>query len=260
MKVLLDCDVIRYEISFGSETGWRAITNDPEAIPPFWYVEEMLLDRIDSIKRTCNADEVEMFITEGRTFRFDLAKRKPYKGTRKENKPWHFNNITVYLKHVLGATVVTDIEADDAMAIAHVASNGNTTIASRDKDLLQVPGMAYSWELGRQPSFGPELITNEGYITISDNHKTIKGCGLAFFYSQVLTGDAVDTIPGLPNCGPVRAFELLNGKTPDEMLSAVIGAYQDSYPDTWEAELTEQGQLCWLLRKPNALWQIGMVD
>ena len=258
---LLDGDVLRYELGYGAETGWRAITEDAEAVPPFSYVEGLLLERIETIKRNCHTDkDPVIYITEGRTFRYDIAKRKPYKDQRKETKPYHFNNLSVYLKHVLNCIVVTGIEADDQLVIDHVSSGGTTILCSRDKDLKQAPGWFHSWELGRQPSFGPELITNEGYITISDNHKTIKGCGLAFFYSQVLTGDTVDNIPGLPNCGPVRAFELLNGKTPEEMLSAVVEAYQDSYPDTWEAELTEQGQLCWLLRKPDALWQIGIVE
>lgn len=221
----------------------------------------MLLERIDNIKRSCNTDkEPVIYITSGRTFRYDIAKRKPYKAGRKEDKPFHFNNIHVYLVHVLDAVVVTGIEADDQLAIDHLASGETTILCSRDKDLRTIPGWSFGWELGKQASFGPELITQEGYLKLSDNHKSLKGTGLAYFYSQVLTGDVADNVPGLPNCGPVRAYSLLDGKSPDDMLSTVIEEYKNVFPDTWEAELTEQGQLLWLLRKPNELWQIGKVE
>lgn len=287
---LIDGDVIRYEIGFAAEAGWRAMHPDipkEECIPPFSYVREILHKRLADICTACNTSKSPvLYITEGPTFRFDIAKKKPYKGTRKENKPWHYKNLTVHMIDTLGAKVVHGIEADDQMAIDHVSSNSTTILCSRDKDLRQVPGWFYSWELGNQPSFGPELITKEGWIKLGKKRDKIVGTGLAFFYSQVLTGDAVDNIPGLPGCGPVAAFEMLSGKTPEEQLKAVLDAYWAVYGNTIymsgqskaDIELLEQGRLCWLTRRlheynPHSdpqeyyeldgtpvLWEIGMTE
>ena len=260
MKPLIDADILRYEVGFGAETGWQT----EGELPPWPYVEEMLHHRITDICTMVIADESPvLYITEGRTFRFDIAKKKPYKGTRKEHKPWHFNNLTVYFKDVLNCEVVTGIEADDAMAIRHMGPE-ETIICSRDKDLKQLPGPYYSWELGRQPSFGPEVITKEGSLVLSEDKKTLSGTGLPFFYAQVLIGDKSDNIPGLPGCGPVKAYEIL--RDPDlSQLEAIEYAYKDQYDADWEEELLEQGRLCWMTRRLNPdgspeLWSIGQED
>ncbi len=259
MKPLIDADILRYEIGFGAETGWQT----PDEIPPWPYVEEMLHARIAKICFDVSAtEEPVLYITEGRTFRFDLAKRKPYKGTRKEHKPWHFNNLTVYLKDVLNCEVVTGVEADDAMAIRHMGPE-ETIICSRDKDLKQLPGPYYSWELGRQPSFGPEVITKEGSLVLSEDKKSLSGTGLPFFYAQVLIGDKSDNIPGLPGCGPVAAWEALLYN--DDKLMTVMSMYEDHYGADWEEELLEQGRLCWMSRRLHedgspVLWEIGMTE
>ena len=267
MKPLIDADILRYEIGFGAETGWQT----EGEIPPWPYVEEMLHYRIDKICAVAGAtEEPILYITEGRTFRFDIAKKKPYKGTRKENKPWHFNNLTAYMIHQLDAVVVTGIEADDQITIDHVKPKFmgseqpyETIICTRDKDLRQVPGPFYSWELGRQPSFGPEVITKRGYLKLSEDRKNLSGTGLAFFYAQVLVGDKSDNIPGLPGCGPVKAYELLADRI--NMLEVCQDLYVEYYGADGEEELLEQGRLCWMSRRLNedgspVLWQIGMED
>ena len=257
MRALIDGDILRYEVGFAAEVGWKAATERDEP-PPFDFVKDLLHQRIQYIMTQTNADDATIYLTEGPTFRFDIAKTKPYKGNRVENKPWHHVNLTAYMKTMLGLQVVTKIEADDAMAIEHIASDGTTIICSRDKDLKQVPGWFYSWELGRQPSFGPELITKEGSLHLSTDRKKLSGTGLSFFYAQVLMGDRVDNIPGLGGWGPVRVFDYLSDtKDPDELLTLVKDAYND------DEFLLEQGQLCWIVRRTNEdgspqVWSIGL--
>ncbi|MCH8022370.1 MAG: hypothetical protein IH932_01305 [Thaumarchaeota archaeon] len=272
MKPLIDADILRYEVGFGAETGWQT----EGELPPWPYVEEMLNARIANICIAVGATETPtLYITEGKTFRFDIAKKKPYKGTRKEHKPWHFDNLTVYFKDVLNCEVVTGIEADDAMAIRHMKNQkvagvmGSyhvpTIICSRDKDLKQLPGPYYSWELGRQPSFGPEVITKEGSLHLSDDNKHLTGTGLPFFYAQVLIGDNSDNIPGLPGCGPVAAYNILEGCPVPRLIDGVIEVYQNYYDADWEEELLEQGRLCWMTRRLHedgspVLWELGMEE
>lgn len=267
LTCLVDGDILRYEVGFGAETGWRAVTNDPDAIPPFQFVERMLLERIENIKATVGTTtEPRIFLTEGKTFRDELAITKPYKGTRKSNKPWHFRNLTAYLSGVLGAVIATGIEADDLMAIEHTASNGETIICSRDKDLKQIPGYLYSWELGKQASWGPEPILPEGSLIYDAEANKLKGTGYLWFLAQVLTGDVTDNIPGLPGCGPKRAFDILAGPETEQVApyERVRKAYEEKYgKEEYEARLLEQGQLCWIVRRFNAdgspeLWTPGL--
>lgn len=267
MRCIIDGDVIRYELGFAAETGWKARTNGDD-IPPFDYVEELLVDRLEAIKRVCQADEYTLYITEGRTFRYDIAQTKPYKGTRVGKKPWHFDNLSAYLKGVLGARVCNYLEADDAIAIDALAQDsGDCIICSRDKDLRMIPGWSYSWELGRQPSFGPELITKEGYLKLdrTSQKPKLKGTGLAFFYAQLLMGDNVDNIGGCGGVGPVAAFNILNGKSPEEQLDAVINEYKRVYNEQWKQKILEMGKLLWIVRRLNSdgspqTWELHLME
>lgn len=268
MHALIDGDIIRYEVGFAAEVGWK--NND---LPPWQYVEDMLLERIQRILHGAGATTYTLYVTEGKTFRYDIATVKPYKGNRKADKPWHFNNISVYLKDVLGAVVVRDIEADDAMAIEQTGVEhlregcpevAPTIICTRDKDLRQVPGWHYGWEMGAQPSFGPEFVLwDDANLELNDKRNAIKGTGLAFFYAQVLWGDRADNIPGLPGCGAVAAYEAL--KADNDGLYTVSNMYQEHYGGEWEERLLEQGQLCWMSRRLHpdgkpVLWELDMTE
>ncbi len=258
MKALIDGDILRYEIGFAAEAGWRAITGEDNAIPPWNYAEDMLLARIAAILHTTTATSYCLYLTEGRNFRFDVAVTKPYKGQRIENKPWHYKNLTAVLTHCHPSHTSNGVEADDSMAMAHV--HGNTIICSRDKDLKQVPGLFYSWELGRQPSFGPALIDPIGNLQLTKQagKQTLKGTGYAWFCGQMLIGDVADNIPGCPGVGPVKAFELLDGvKTCEELETKVTETYNN------DELMLEQGQLLWLVRRLNPdgtpeIWKRGL--
>ena len=256
MRALLDGDILRFEIGFASEVGWKHKT-DREELPPFDYVSEMLHLRLEYILNQCGAEDYTLYLSGDKSFRYDIAKTKPYKGTRKGTKPWHFDNLSAYMKGVLDAKVVYGIEADDALAIDHLGTPEDTIICTRDKDLRQVPGWHYSWELGQQPSFGPLIIEKSGNLNLTEKTRKLTGTGLLFFYSQLLTGDTVDNIPGLPGCGPVKAYNLL--KDTDDPFDVVSNAYND------DELLLEQAQLLWIVRKLNedgspVMYQLGMEE
>lgn len=90
-------------------------------------------------------------------------------------------------------------------------------------------------------------------------HK-IKGGGLKFFYSQLLTGDAVDNYPGLPGVGFSLAYNLLNdAKSEEELVSRVRHLYiQEHKGDTELAmkALLEQGRLAFMQTRRGELWDI----
>lgn len=245
LQPLVDADIFVYEVGFAAEAGWKG-----EGIPPFDYVARLLDERIANLCAIIEATHPPiLFLTGKGNFRFDIAKRVPYK-TRPGRKPWHYKNIRAYMKGMYDCREIHGMEADDALSIEQCSRPGETIIASIDKDLRAVPGLHYGWERGMQPSFGPLLVEGFGTITLSPNRRKLSGHGDAFFYAQCLMGDATDSIPGLGHAtGPVAAFGILKEcTTSEEAFKAVLDAYKEKWGERAEEELLEQGQLLHMTR------------
>ena len=244
MQPLIDADVLLYEIGYAAETGWQG-----EGVPPFDYVANLLDNRIGNICAVVQATHPPILYLTGKTnFRNKIATKTKYK-ERPSKKPFHYYNLKAYIQGKYDYRLTEGLEADDLMAIEQTAGPEETIICTRDKDLRQVPGWHYGWELGNQPQFGPELVTDIGYVTLSSDRKKIKGTGELFFFSQILTGDAVDTIPGLEGCGPVKAFNIISPcKTRGDALKAVYNAYKEVYGSLSYKEMLEQGRLLYMTR------------
>ena len=258
MQCLFDADILRYEIGFAAEASWK-YKNEGQSPdwfllnpPPWPLVEEILEQRILHVQTECESDTASLFFFTGkRNFRNEIAKRQPYK-VRAGYKPYHFKNIELYLQCNYEWRLTEGLEADDLIAIEQTSriDKRDTIICTRDKDLRSVDGWQYGWELGEQPSFGPKFVSGYGSISLSADRKKIQGWGLKFFLSQCLTGDTVDSIPGLPKCGPVASYELLhNTKTYLEGLEVVKEAYENKYGGEAGRELLEQGCLLWMTRE-----------
>lgn len=257
MKALIDADVIRYELGFAAETAWKHLNEgqSPDWFlgnwPPWEMVEEQVERRIQHILTETESDSCKLFFTGETNFRNNIAKRQPYK-VRAGHKPYHFYNIEWYLKGNYGWACQEGLEADDLISIEQTSrlEQRDTIICTRDKDLRQVSGWHYGWELGKQPSFGPYFVSDYGAIHLSDDRKKITGWGLKYFLSQCLTGDTVDSIPGLQGCGPVASFELLHSTTSyREGRDAVLKAYEGKYGPEASQELLEQASLLWMVRE-----------
>ena len=255
----------RYEIGFCAH--WTDDDGEPQ-IRNFEFVQELLDNKIEEICEMVMADdEPTLYLTgdpkiykrmkrEGYdvppkfepNFREAVAVTKPYKGTRKGEKPFHFDNLTAYILSNYDTKVAFGLEADDLMSIDQVASDTETIICSRDKDLKITQGWHFSWMCGKQPQWGPEEVDEIGEIELTS--KGIKGTGLSFFYSQMLTGDAVDNIGGLKGVGPKKAFTLLEGcSTEAELYAAVSGAYEEKLGEHWKLMYREQADLLWMIQE-----------
>lgn len=271
MRPLLDADILAYEI--GSVAQY---TNEEtgEIIPRPWeWVEETVDARIRDICKAVGASQKPvLFLTGDKylcdmkrrvrpslpayepNFRIEMATSRAYKSGRKEEKPLHYNNIRAYFVGVYDAFIAIGCEADDEMAIALTADPENSIICTRDKDLRQVPGWHYGWESGKQSEFGPRLYDRLGTIELdrSKSQPKVVGGGFKFFCAQLLTGDVVDTIPGLKGYGPVKVDSLLSAcKSTQELLSVVRTEYTAAHPDNWREILREQTNLLWMVRKRN---------
>lgn len=265
MKCLIDGDVLRYEIGFSGEYKNEEGEN---VIRDFDFVIEVLERRIAEIEDACWATEPStIFLTCCKTtheitnkrdkvdlpytpnFRESVATTKKYKGTRKNAKPFHYKNLTAYLLQHYNCVIASGLEADDLLSVHQRQSEPLTTvICSRDKDLRITPGMHYSWPCGAQPQFGPRPITKEGFL--EKVGKKCIGGGLKFFYYQMIIGDTVDNIPGLPKGGPVLGYKTLSElETEEEMFNAVVELYKERIGEGWREYFMEQADLLWMIQE-----------
>lgn len=274
MKPLIDADVLRYEVGF---SGQIKDEDGNDVILDFDRVSELLDEKIKLICKEVGATEPPTLYLTGDeflakelnrrlvfqgmepielkpNFREAIAITKKYKGNRKSNKPFHFYNLSAYMVGTYDCVVTNGIEADDAMCIRQYQSwydNNDTIICSRDKDLRISPGWHYSWECGKQASIGPIYTDELGWLEKRPDGKVL-GYGLSFFYYQMLVGDTVDNIAGVPGVGPVKAFKLLTegeDKSEQGMYQKVVKAYQEAFKDDWKVHIREMANLLWMVRE-----------
>ena len=222
MIALVDADVVAYRIAFGCN-------DDPEKVA-IAKAAEFLEDLVFTF---ANADDCEGYLTGKDNYRHEIAKTVPYKANRVAEKPKHLGIIREYMISAWAFSVQEKQEADDAISIrAYALGEEDYIICSIDKDLDNVRGWHYN--------FGK----NERYFVKEED-------AIRNFYRQVLTGDRVDNVPGLPGIGPKKAEKILQDCcTEEELYKAVLEAYKGDV-----GLLTEQAQLLWLRRKECELWQ-----
>jgi hypothetical protein len=170
-------------------------------------------------------------------FRDLVCTRAKYKGNRDAQvRPTHYKALREHVVKRWGACITEGQEADDAIGIGMTANPGSVCV-SIDKDLLQLAGTHYNW------------------VTKEERRITAKQ-GALNFWTQVLTGDTTDNVPGIPGIGPVKAKKLLtNCKTNKEAWEIARNAYAQEFgPDIGPDYAFETAQLVWVRRKPNELW------
>lgn len=271
MIALIDSDILCHEIGAVGQYKEQTLFGEVETIRNWSFVERTLDEKIEAIRKAVNADKVILFLTCGKTaydqlikikdlpeykpnFRFEVAKTKPYKGTRQNPKPYHYWNIYYYLISAYETHLSIGCEADDSMASyqhRELPSSNSTVICSRDKDLRMVGGWHYTWACGKQKEIPLYYVDPDEYghieLVVNDSYKKIEGYGLKFFHSQMLTGDATDNIPGLPRVGPVKAIEALSeANSMVEGLSIVQSMYEGKIGDDWIRYFWEQANLLWM--------------
>ena len=235
MHALIDLDILCYEMGNAK---------DPDTgFPLSWPLVQWRVDeRIQGILEATEAESWQGYLTGSGNFRDMVGTIRPYKGTRdRSERPFWYEGVYRYLERDRGATVIHGMEADDGISID---SGDDTIICSRDKDLLQVPGWHYIWPGYEQQERPP--------FYVSDLE------GLRFFYSQLLTGDTADNIPGLYNVGPKSACVARVNQADNEldMFKEVKEQYELRFGSYWDMFMCENGQLLWLLRSKDDNWYV----
>lgn len=182
--------------------------------------------------------------TEDSNFRsklhLDYKKSKSREASKKKRPIW-FPNLKAFLLEQKNVVKAVGVEADDLIRMWSCqaeASGDPFLVSSIDKDLDCIPGKHYS----------PK--TQEFYDVTEDDADF-------FYWQQVLQGDSVDNIPGLPGIGPVKAKQFLYGTTStEERKQIVIKAYQDTYGDEWWEYLNVNGRLIHMWRHVDDFFHI----
>ncbi len=282
MQPLIDADILLHEIGWSGEfkdkeTGAEVHLSSDHVLdlldrkiqlicedvgatkPPILYITDSqeITRRLNKVRRWQGEPE-RVYVPN---FRYEVAKARPYKGTRKNPKPFHFYNIIFYLMSEYNVVVSEDgLEADDMMCIeqrSNYESVGTCTIiCSRDKDLRICPGAHFTWECGNQKALGPTVTDKIGWLEATD--KKVIGYGLSFFYFQMLTGDTADNIPGLKGKGDVFAYKLLHElKTEKELFLAVKSAYIDVLgKEVAKDYFMEQANLLWMVQEKGKPYEL----
>lgn len=269
-KLLFDGDVICYRAGFAAEH--RIVEIDPEDDSKITRMEieplENALQNVKEIVETCltmiGTNDYHIYLTGKNNFRKEVATIREYKANRKNARyPIHLDDIKEYLIKNHPTSVSDGQEADDELGIALTELGEAGIVVSNDKDLLMVPGKHY-------------VFTRDEKVVVSEES------GRRHFWTQVLTGDSTDNIMGCPMIGPKKAEKALDGIVDEQdYYDVVYGLYKRQLekkpPEglhldgdmvkytNWKTNqevtvslrdfITEIGQLLWIRRQPDELWQ-----
>jgi hypothetical protein len=224
MIALIDADILVYRVGY--------TTNELSA----GIAAARLGESIEGILLALDTRELELYLTSQEKNNYRYTIDPEYKAGRLTSKPTHYHFLREHLVLAHKASVVENQEADDMLGIRSTQLAPEGVICSIDKDLDQIPGWHYNFVKDVKYEVTPLE-------------------GLRFFYYQLLTGDRIDNIMGVPGIGPVKATKILQGKTTEEdMFNAVRDTYRLAFPDSWETQLRKFGQLLKIRTIEGELW------
>jgi DNA polymerase-1 len=223
MIALIDMDLVLFRSAISAENDGFGIAK---------YRAEQLLEGL--MKKT-DAIDFRGFISSKTNFRKTVM--PSYKANRTAPKPIHLKDLQEYaLKHMDAEMSRDDLEADDELAIHQ---DENTVIVTLDKDLLQVPGKHFSWEISGKNWKRPDKWVNQTELE-----------GMRLFFVQCIMGDTTDNIPGVKNYGKVKATKLLGGcSTEQEMFDVVRQLYSN------DEDFISNASCVWMRRSIDDVWR-----
>lgn len=237
MIALIDMDLVVFRSAASAE-------NDPLGIA-IYRAEELL----DNILNKVKATEYKAYISSDTNFRKEIYPE--YKAQRSTVKPIHLLDMKEYAFNKMNAILSPQgLEADDMLGIEQcswIKSYWNqvesktipshkefeTTICSLDKDLLQIPGNHFQWEIGTSKWNKPD-----NWLTQTELE------GYRLFYQQAIKGDPTDNIKGIKGKGKVFAEKALADCTTELQMFNVV---RDLYSN--DEEFKMNAGCVWILRE-----------
>lgn len=217
MIALIDADIV----------AWRTATSTNDFNEATKRADEL----INNIVQATSSEEFRLILSSPTNFRKEIYPE--YKGQRPPT-PDIVKEMKAYLLD-RGAEVAPEgLEADDVMAIEQTI---DTVICTIDKDLLQVPGWHYQWELRGTSVNGKEWVKEAKFFEQTEVE------GNRMFYEQCLKGDKADNVKGIFGLGEAKAKKLLTDANSElEFVKICLEQY-----DT-EEEFLMNAQCLYILR------------
>lgn len=220
ITLLIDGDIMCYkEASKQLKVNWE----DGEGDVFLDLTEEEFTQMKDNIKaevaffqKGFKANAVWVLFSDKDNFRKKIY--PDYKANRKDKvKPPMLPELRKFCEDTFPTHSRKWLEADDIMGIMSTSPKlkGTKIICSIDKDFKQIPGYL----------FNPNKdITPDGTLNCTEVNDVDANL---YFYTQCLTGDAVDGYPGCPKVGAVKAAKALEGLYDErDMWTAVVEIYE----------------------------------
>lgn len=209
MTALIDADSIIYII------GW-AHKDDTQDMPGMIETVQSKCDAFfQYLIHSTKANKYIGVFSDRKSFRNELYRVAPYKGTRPPKPEWvreWENVIKNYFETKYSFKTCLNLEADDVVSL-FTELVYEPIICSPDKDLKQIAGNLFDYKKNEHHSISQEE-------------------ALRFFYIQLLTGDSSDNVKGVPGLGEVKAKKLLESIEHElELHSIVQDAYRKYYGD-----------------------------
>ena len=209
-----------------NEDDWDQV----EEVEPFKSVKFLIDNYIREIRSETHSNSHELYLTEGKCFRDDIAVTKPYKAGRPP-PPYHKDEAKKYMYTKLNGIAQPRLEADDLLGLNQTE---DTVIASVDKDLYMIPGAHY------------DIVTKQMiYMDLLASDQ--------WFLLQLMMGDRTDNIQGLPGVGKKTAEAELARFDGDHhgLVNRIKEMYNNAYEDG-HAALIEHAQLVYILRRGDS--------
>jgi 5'-3' exonuclease len=205
---------------------------------------------ISNIIRDSGCSEYKLFVSGGSNFRKEIDSN--YKANRlNKPDPIHREALRLHLIKEWNAIECVGFEADDMCGVEQ-KQDGSTTICAIDKDLLQVPGLHYSWPITRKGV----IVRQAMFMEVSVEQ------GWRNFFTQALTGDTSDNIKGIHGIGPKKSEKILEDcHTEQEMYEIVEFWYTSTLKIGGSAQELEQRlrnnlDLLWIWRELGITYSI----
>lgn len=193
---------------------------------------------LDGILVDTKSTEYEVWLSGSSNFRYNIYPE--YKGNRiNMPRPKWEHEAKQHLKDKWQASVSVGCEADDMLGVRQYELT-NSIICHLDKDMNQIRGQHFNWELWRLG----KVIREKQLYTITHEE------GDYWFFYQLLVGDSTDNIKGIDGIGPKKAAGILHGcESNQERYEAVLERY------SCEEELDMNAQCVYIWRKNNDNWK-----
>lgn len=267
MKVKNKADM---ELQLKTNPRWKGVTFKSRLeLEPIENCLHSVNATIQRIVDDLGASDQKLFITVGSSnFRNEVATLNKYKANRDgKERPHYYEAIRQHMITYHGAIEATGMEAEDPVVTLHYQAHqewlkGLTkgiqmgtidplnpedmecpyVMVSVDKDTFQSAGQHYNpktevlrWisELGKcelETKYHETKKLKNGNPAVKS--RKIRFDGLKGLYLQMLQGDEIDNIPGIPGYGPVKLFEVMNPLNRErDMYETVLKAWEDYVPD-----------------------------